>query len=84
MRGRGIGPKLLEGIAQEMRKNRVRLIEAHVDAINAPSLRAFLKAGWQATQREAGDYYVCRSLCTDAETAPSAVGTTLHAAGPII
>ncbi len=58
-RGKGIGPGLLTYLAWEMARGKVTLIEAHVDAGNLASLRAFQKAGWEAFLTAGGDYYVC-------------------------
>jgi len=58
-RGRDIAPGLLEQLKLEMAERPFTLVEAHVDATNRASLRAFLKAGWEAYETSGGDYYVC-------------------------
>ena len=58
-RGRGLAPRLLRRLSEEMGKQGVTLIEAHIDADNYPSLQAFLKAGWDVSRTAGGDFYVC-------------------------
>jgi GNAT superfamily N-acetyltransferase len=57
-RGLGVAPRLLAFTTREMADRGVTLVEAHVDADNRASLRAFLKAGWEAFQTTGGDYYL--------------------------
>lgn len=57
-RGQDIAPRLLEQLKFEMAGRHVTLVEAHIDAGNHASLRAFLKAGWEACETSGGDYYV--------------------------
>lgn len=60
-RGLGLAPMLLHGIVDAMARDGVSLIEAHVDPGNFASLRAFLKAGWDAYETAGHDFYVsCR------------------------
>ena len=60
-RGLGLAARLLRCAMCEMATNNVALVEAHVDETNEPSLRAFLRAGWEAFSTRGGDFYVrCR------------------------
>ena len=58
-RGLGIAPGLLRFVESEMAARHVTLVEAHVDSWNLASLRAFLKAGWEAYETSGRDYYLC-------------------------
>lgn len=58
-RGVGIAPGLLRCVESEMAARQVTLVEAHVDSWNVASLRAFLKAGWEAYETSGRDYYLC-------------------------
>ena len=57
-RGHGLAQALLRRMASEMGRDGISLLEAHVDAWNEPSLRAFLNAGFQAWRTSGGDFYV--------------------------
>jgi hypothetical protein len=57
-RGRNLAPVLLRGLCQEMANQGVTLIESHVDPHNYASLRAFLKAGWEAFRADRNDWYL--------------------------
>jgi GNAT superfamily N-acetyltransferase len=61
-RGRGIAPKLLRGAEEWLRSSGARRIEAHIDAHNAPSVRAFLAAGWVLTRMASHDFRATRLL----------------------
>jgi GNAT superfamily N-acetyltransferase len=58
-RGRGVAAGLLRTTTAEMERSQVSMVEAHVDADNVPSLRAFIRAGWTAYRMAGGDFYVC-------------------------
>jgi len=66
-RGLGVAPRLLEQLKVEMRGTGISLVEAHVDGANQPSVRAFLKGGWEAYEMAGGDYYVCWKPSVDAD-----------------
>jgi len=67
-RGLGLAPQLLRHLTAEMARQKVTLIEAHVDADNYSSLRAFLKAGYEAFQATGGDFYVCHRPLGESRT----------------
>jgi RimJ/RimL family protein N-acetyltransferase len=57
-RGMGLAAKLLRRVTSDMAENNVAMVEAHVDADNEASLRAFLRAGWEGFRASGGDFYV--------------------------
>lgn len=71
-RGHGVAAALLDGTIGVLRTAGVSLVESHVDPWNAASLRAFLKAGWQAFQMSANDFYLRYEIA--AGTASAGIG----------
>jgi ribosomal protein S18 acetylase RimI-like enzyme len=61
-RGRGIAPALLDFVCAEMCRDGARAIEAHADAGNISSARAFQKSDFSVFRAAGGDFYMCRSL----------------------
>jgi GNAT superfamily N-acetyltransferase len=61
-RGLRLASQLIGYTTTEMARQGVTLVEAHVDADNSASRRAFLKAGWEVFQTAGGDYYLRFSL----------------------
>lgn len=57
-RGRGLAPLLVKAVTDEMIARGCGLVEAHADAANLASVRAFLKAGWQAVQTASDDFHL--------------------------
>jgi len=56
-RGKGVAPHLLNQIAEEMFRGGAKSVEAHIDLNNLPSVRAFLKAGFEVYRMGTNDFW---------------------------
>ena len=56
-RGKGIAPILLTRISEEMFHDGARCVEAHIDLTNLPSVRAFLRAGFEVYRMTTNDFW---------------------------
>lgn len=61
-RGHGLAPLMLERLDVEMRAAGVRLVEAHIDPYNLPSVRAFMKSGYEITRMADKDFLARKAL----------------------
>ena len=57
-RGKRLAEPLLRQVTDVMRNGKITMVEAHVDADNTASLRAFLRAGWRVFRTTGRDFYV--------------------------
>lgn len=55
-RGHNIAPLMLRAMVREMSGHGVRRVEAHIDATNYASVRAFGKAGWTVVRTSGRDF----------------------------
>jgi GNAT superfamily N-acetyltransferase len=61
-RGHGLAPLMLERLSEEMRASGARLVEAHVDPYNLPSVRAFMKSGYEIERMADKDFLARKVL----------------------
>lgn len=56
-RGCGVAPRLLDELSEEMFRDGVKHVEAHIDLLNISSARAFLKAGFEVYRMATNDFW---------------------------
>lgn len=56
-RGKGVAPHLLNQLCREMFQDGAKVVEAHIDLHNFPSVRAFLKAGFEVYRMATNDFW---------------------------
>lgn len=61
-RGLGLARRLLDATAEEMKAGGVGAVEAHIDPYNLPSVRAFLKSGYELRRMGGGDFFARKEL----------------------
>jgi ribosomal protein S18 acetylase RimI-like enzyme len=66
-RGKGIATTLLRTVVDAMRRDGVSRAEAHIDATNYASMRAFLNADWKVVRTSTRDFKALWTAETDAQ-----------------
>ena len=61
-RGHGLARRMLDRVAGEMRAGGAHSVEAHINPYNLPSVRAFLKSGYEVSRTAGGDFFARKSL----------------------
>lgn len=56
-RGYGVAPRLLDQLSEDMFRDGVKCVEAHVDLTNFSSVRAFQKAGFEVYRMATNDFW---------------------------
>ena len=74
-RGAGVARALLAEAERAMRVAGARLFEAHIDADNYSSVKAFLGSGWEVSQMSGGDFRAHKLLLPPDETPAERSGT---------
>jgi RimJ/RimL family protein N-acetyltransferase len=70
-RGRDVAPRLLLSLLEHLKEQGVRRVEAHIDAGNYASVRAFVKAQWTVVKSSGGDFMAFADLGKTTTLAPS-------------
>ena len=56
-RGKGVAPHLLNRLSGDMFRDGAKVVEAHIDLQNFPSVRTFLKAGFEVYRMATNDFW---------------------------